>query len=354
MARWRGRLHPSLHVELSDIEIAVPDAPAISGLIFRHFRGQNDYAPMLSVLLSSEAADHIERSDTLESLVNNYQRLTNCDPYKDIIFAEIAGEMISYLRGWWSDDAVAGWSYDMLGFLVPAWRCKGIGGAMLHWMENHLRDRAAEHPTDKDRFYQTEVSQHQEGKRLMLEKASYQPVRYFFEMLRPTLNEIHVAPLPEGVEVRPALPEHYQAIWESVDETSRDEWGYAPPTHEDYHAWLNGPQFQPDLWQIAWDTATGKVAGHILTFIDHAQNEALDRKRGYTEGIGVDPDWRRRGLARALIARSLKAQRAAGMTESALIVDSENASGGTVLYESCGFQVVSWNAIYRKPLLLNT
>jgi mycothiol synthase len=333
-----------------DIEIGVNNAPDIPGLCFRHFRGESDYPAILSVLLASELADQIDRGDTIEHIANAYSHLTNCDPYKDMICAEIEGELVGYSRGWWSNEAVGGRSYNMTGFIVPDWRRKGIGTCILHWMEDHLRDDAASHPTDLDRFFQVDVFQHQEGKRMLMEKAGYKPVRFFFEMVRPTLEDIPDAPLPEGLEARPAKPEHYQEIWEAMDETSVDEWGYQPPTHEDYHEWLNGPNFQPDLWQVAWDVETGEVAGHVLTYIDHPQNERFNRKRGYTEGIGVNPGWRRKGVARALIARSLKAQRAAGMTESALHVDSSNSSGATSLYESCGFQVVSRNAVYRKQL----
>jgi ribosomal protein S18 acetylase RimI-like enzyme len=152
-------------------------------------------------------------------------------------------------------------------------------------------------------------------------------------------------PLPVGLEVRPALPEHYHAIWVSVDESSQDEWGYSAM---DEDAWLKSfEHFQPELWQIAWDAASGLVAGHVLTFIDHAQNEQFKRKRGYTEGIGVGPPGAPRAGARALIARSLRAQKAAGMTESALTPDSENA-GALRLYESCGFQVTRRSTVYRK------
>ena len=164
-------------------------------------------------------------------------------------------------------------------------------------------------------------------------------------MIRPSLDDIPDLPLPDGLEMRPALPEHYRSIWASVDETSQDEWGY---TGGDYETWLNNmPHFQPHLWQIAWDIATQQVAGHGLTFIDHEQNEKFNRKRGYTEGIRVGQAWRRRGLARALIACSLQAQNATGMTESAPAVDSENVS--TCLHESCDFRVVNRDTIYRKP-----
>jgi len=90
--------------------------------------------------------------------------------------------------------------------------------------------------------------------------------------------------------------------------------------------------------------------GHVLTYIHHDENKQFDRKRGYTEWIGVARPWRRRGVARALISRSLQAQKAAGMTESALVVDGDNPNEATRLYESCGFQVVKKDTLYRKPL----
>jgi mycothiol synthase len=95
---------------------------------------------------------------------------------------------------------------------------------------------------------------------------------------------------------------------------------------------------------------TNQVAGQVRTYIDHTQNEKYKRKRGFTEFISVRRLWRRRGLARALIAQSLRTQKAQGMTESALGVDSENVSGATRVYEDCGFRVVKRGAIYRKPL----
>lgn len=335
---------------MSDDQIAVANAPAISGLSFRRFRGESDYPHILAVITASAGADKIERTDTVEGIANNYNNhLTNCDPYQDMIFAEIAGAVIGYSRGWWWDEPATGRIYEFVGFLAPTWRRQGIGRVMLWWIENRLRDIAATHPTDQAKFFQASASQFQEGTTLMLERADYQPIRHFYQMVRSSLDDIPDLPLPEGLEVRPALPEHYRPIWASVDDTSQDEWGYTKSTEEDYQAWLTNPLFQPHLWQIAWDLATQRVAGHVLTFIDQAQNEKFNRKRGYTEGIGVDRAWRRRGLARALIARSLQAQKAEGMSESALTPDSENL-GATRLYESCGFRVVRRDTIYRKPV----
>jgi hypothetical protein len=37
-----------------------------------------------------------------------------------------------------------------------------------------------------------------------------------------------------------------------------------------------------------WETVSNQVVGHVLTFIDDDENKQCNRKRGYTEGIGVE------------------------------------------------------------------
>jgi mycothiol synthase len=327
--------------------IEIKNAPPIPELHFRHFQGESDYAQIAAALTASEAADNVERNVSADNIADAYRYLDNCDPFKDIIVAEVFGKIVGYARGWWESDVNSGHIYHHNGFLIPEWRRKGIGHAMLLWMETHLSELANSHLANT-RHFQVNVTQFQEGTSIMLQRAGYQPIRYFYEMVCPTLNDVVEFTLPDGLEIRPVTPEHYQAIWKLVDETSKDEWGYTESTENDYQEWLTGPHFQPHLWQVAWEIATNQIVGHVLTFIDEGENKQLERKRGYTEGIGVDRKWRRRGIARAMISRSLQAQKAAGMTESALVADSESTSNVVQLYESCGFQIVKKDTIYRK------
>ncbi len=331
--------------------IQTNNAPNIPGLVFRHFRGESDFPKMAAAVEASAEADQVERATTVEDIANLYAHLTNCDPYQDMILTEVDGKVIGYSRGWWFQEENGPRLYGFVGFLVPDWRRKGVGIEMLHWIENRLRTVASEHPAEEAKFFQAFLSESEVGLAAMLEKEGYQPIRYGWEMLRPTLDDIPAYPLPEGVELRPVLPEHYRAIWDASDEAFRDHWGYVQPSEEDYQNWLNDKiVFQPDLWQIAWDIESNEVAGQVRTFIDHAVNEKYNRKRGYTEFISVRRPWRKRGLARALIVRSLQVQKEHGMTESALGVDSENLSGATRIYEACGFQVVKKSINYRKAL----
>ncbi len=331
--------------------IFMENEPEIPGLRFRHFRGENDFGPIATVMTASQRADHYQRSITAEDIAARYATpLMNCDPFTDMIMAEVAGHMVGYVRGWWDQESPSMYLYKHVGALLPAWRRKGIGRAMLGWMEVRLKTVSKAHPHEVNKYFQVSVSQFQEGEAKLLESAGYLPARYFFEMVRPDLENIPDYHLPDGVEIRPVRPDQYRIIWDSAYDSSGEEWGIPEPTEEAYQEWLKDPLFQPELWQIAWDKETGQPAGHVLTYINHEENRQFHQMRGYTEGVGVAREWRRRGLARALIGRSLQAQKAAGMCDSALVVDSDSSSGAIGLYESCGFQIVKKDTIYRKPL----
>ena len=59
-----------------------------------------------------------------------------------------------------------------------------------------------------------------------------------------------------------------------------------------------------------------------------------DRARRSQIPISVGAPWRRRGLARALIAKALHARRDLGMNESVLGVDADNAHDAGILSEA--------------------
>lgn len=88
----------------------------------------------------------------------------------------------------------------------------------------------------------------------------------------------------------------------------------------------------------------------VLNYINAEENRVYGRRRGYTETICVRRPWRGRGLARALLARSLRMLQELGLSEAALTVDADSPSGALRLYKSMGFVVDRQSAVYRKPL----
>ena len=330
--------------------IRVPDAPQIPGLAFRTFRGPEDYPAMLAVIDGSKQADGIERTDTLENIARDYAHLTNCDPYRDTLFVEVDGDLAGYSRVWWWDEESGKRIFLHFSFLRSEWRETGIRLAMLHYSEKRLREISVEKPTDLPRFYESWASGTETQWEALLAAEGYEGVRHGFDMVRPDLENIPDLPLPEGLEVRLTQPEQYRTVWQGAREAYRDEWGCLEEEWSDqrFESWKQEATFDPSLWQVAWDG--DQVAGMVLTFIDEAENEEYNRKRGYTEGICVRRPWRRQGLARAQMARSFRVQKERGMTETALGVDTQNPSGALQLYESMGFRPVRRSTTYRKVM----
>ena len=326
----------------------------IPGLVLRKFRGEEDFPRMLKVIHGSKEVDGLERAENLEDIVNTYTHLNHCDPYQDMLFVEVNGEVVGYSRVWWELEGSGNWIGFQFGNVLPEWRGKGIGSTLLQFNEERLQQIATqlkeggEIPADAPCLLDIFVSNSEVARKHLLEGRGYSAVRYAFEMVRPDLENIPDMPLPPGVEIRPVDAGHMRLIWEASNEAFRDHWGYIPDPWEEFQSFIDSPDFNPSLLRVAWQG--DQITGMVLSFIDKDENKIYCRKRGYTENICVRRPWRRQGLAKALIASSLFALKECGMTEAALGVDAENISGALHLYKFMGFQVVKQSTIYRKPL----
>jgi GNAT superfamily N-acetyltransferase len=328
--------------------ISLPYAPKIRGLSFRCFAGESDFPKMAEVIQGCKEVDQLERAESAEDIQRSYQHLVNSDPYEDRLFAEVHGETVGYSRVSWHEQSDGKRIYLHFGFLLPEWRHKGIGRAMMRYNQRRLRTIAARHPNHVPRFYESFAADTEHSAEALLRSDGYKPVRHFYRMLRPDLEDIPESPMPAGLQVRQVLPEHYELIRAASLEAFRDHWGFSEDMEPDIQEWLDDPNFNPDLWMVAWDG--DQVAGMVLNYIDQKENEVYQRMRGWTENICVRRPWRRQGLAKALIARSLHLLKDIGMQEAALGVDTQNLSGALRLYERMGYQPDKRFTTYRKPL----
>lgn len=322
--------------------------PSIDGLSFRKFAGESDFPIMVKIVAKTAEADKENFAVTLESLKHDYQHLTNSDPDKDMIFAEIDGNPVAYSRvQWWQEEDPNDRIYFHFVKILPRWRHQGIEEAIIGWCENRLQQIAEDHPQDSKRFFQTDSNDHNEGFAEIIKNLGYDPIRYSIGMSR-SLENLPEAELPEGIEVRPVDTQDVRKIWDASIEAFRDHWGFSMPKEEDFISYQGSKYFQPDLWQVAWKG--DQIVGSVLNYIDHDYNQKFNRKRGWTEEITTHREWRQRGIARALIVRSMHMHKTKGMTEVALGVDSNNPTGALKLYESLGYQKENAWTIYRKPL----
>ena len=325
------------------------EAPPIRGLRFRHYRGEADLPAMLRVYVAAHEADGLEEVTTLDQLKLNYATLVNCDPSRDIVLAQADGELVAYARVFWQELVEGGRSYENFGFVHPDWRRRGIGGAMHRHNELRLREIAAEHAGVSPKWFSSEGADSDPGNKAMLSGDGYEPARYFYDMVAPSLEAVEAPPMPDGVEVRPVSRDQYRQIWEAAAEAFRDHWGETEWSEPDWERFVADPEnADPRYWRIGWDG--DQVAGVIMTTVPREENERYDRARVYVASVSVRRPWRRRGLARALLARSLVAARDEGFTSASLGVDTDSPTGATALYESLGFAPWKTFTAWRKPL----
>ena len=167
-------------------------------------------------------------------------------------------------------------------------------------------------------------------------------------MRRFISGTLPVHPLPEGLELRPVLPEHHRTIFDADNEAFEDHWGHRPQTDGDFIARFDSPAVDTALWSVAWDG--DEVAGVVMTSIFPEENEAFGVRRGWLEHVSVRRPWRGRGLAKALCVDAFRVLREQGMDEAWLGVDGANPTGALGLYEGLGFEVARrWQA-YGRPL----
>jgi ribosomal protein S18 acetylase RimI-like enzyme len=174
-------------------------------------------------------------------------------------------------------------------------------------------------------------------------------VRWFYLMERRINGELApVPPLPDGLDIRPVSRADARAIWDSDHEAFRDHWGGHEDSDASFLRWVDSPEFQPENFLVAWDG--DDIAGAVLNVIYHEENAELGMRRGFLDSVYTRRPWRGRGLARALIMRSLPLLAERGMDTAALGVDADNPSGALGLYESCGFVVTERGAAWHRPL----
>lgn len=318
------------------------------GLVFRGYRGEPDMPGMVRVINAAFHADGIGEHETLDGFRTHYAHLDNTDPERDVLVAEIDGEIVGYGRVLWWDEHDGPRRYVPLCFLDPAVRGRGIGTAMYHHNETLLRRIAADHPNDRERSFIVFYPDSDPGAAALYADAGYQPFRYDADMIRPDLVGIPDAPMPEGLVVRTPHEDEMREVWDADVEAFADHIGEPLRTENDYVKFLSDPHRDPTLWRIAWDG--DEVAGQVRSFINADENEAHGRKRGYTEYISVRRPYRQRGLARALLVQSLHALKDRGMEEAALGVMTENRHGAHRLYESVGFRIAMLWTQAVKPI----
>lgn len=321
----------------------------LSGYDVRAFDMARDPARMADLINICHRADGIDDRSSTQQIAADYRNPGNCDLATDTLLAERDGELVGYTRSVWWQELNGPRVHAMFAYSHPDHR-PGLQEALFDWSEARSRAVAGADGAAAATYEGWAEQTRQAWLCDIFERRGYAIDTYGAGMVRPTLDGLGAVDLPDGVEIRPVQDAQLRAIWEADREAFRDHYGQSEATESDYRRYLEDPHFDPSLWQVAW--AGDRVVGQVRTFVDEEENDEFDRQRAYTEDISTAREWRKRGIATALITASLLDLRRRGFTEAALGVHTENPTGALRVYESLGYEIREMHATYRKEMSL--
>jgi mycothiol synthase len=335
---------------MSTDAIILSGAPSVPGLSFRAIRGEQDAEALYSVHVGRMVHDRLDPLSSFEDVPSreglsaSLSRAAAEGRQDQWLVAEVEGQVVGYSQLEWWPEGDGTWVYLTLGWVLPDWRGKGIGTAMLHWAEDRSRClAAAQHPGEPSELAANASSTEYEATALLVHEGYYAGYTVL-ELRLGVTAPVPTYRLPAGVDVRPVRPEHYALIAASIGEAYQQEYdggrfreGFDPAA---YAAGLNAPKQDPTLWQVAWEG--DQVVGQVLSVVENGRAEVFE--------VSVRPAWRRRGLARALLSRALRRLRGRGIDEIRIGTVSEFRTRARDLYHSVGFRVVKEFPRYRKPM----
>ena len=231
------------------------------------------------------------------------------------------------------------------GHVHVSYRGRGLGSYLLEWLERRACLEFSTTTSGAPQLMRTSCTGHQTDRIALFEQHGFQAMRYSYRMQRSLAEPIPDVSLPAGLQLAQWTPELDLPLMHAFNAAFSEHWGLQTMNEEAWQQFFTGvPQFRGDLSYQAMDAEN--VAGFCVNWVERAENAS----EGWIEAIGVIPAWRGRGIASALMAKSLRLFQAEGLKQAALDVDAQNPTGALRLYEKHGFAITRESIHFVKQL----
>jgi mycothiol synthase len=311
-----------------------------SGVSLRAWR-RDDLAAMADLINARVDLEGVGEFVTADVLAEVYDHPRNSDLARDLAVAvDGAGAVVGYARAMWFDMVAAGHRNHYCAFEAAA-DVPGLDAAMSCWAIARNREIAAANsaagPVPDQRLVGHAAARTRRA--AVLDEAGLRPESWSVYMSRPIGprdEQLDTRPLPEGVELRPVATDQLRAIWESDVEAFREDKDFFEQDETDFERFVAEADQGTDLWQVAWHGDL--VVGQVRTHVTPGESERRGVSRAWTENISTRAEWRKRGVASALITASLRQLAELGFEEACLGTDVDNPNDSLGLYESLGYR----------------
>ncbi|MGE5829470.1 MAG: GNAT family N-acetyltransferase [Micromonosporaceae bacterium] len=235
-----------------------------------------------------------------------------------------------------------GYRINLVGGVHPQWRGRGLGRRLLDEQLTRAEQVRRLRAPRADWQAHAAVPVTDADSPRLYRRFGLAPVRYWSDMKADPAGAPELA-LPDGIVAAPYSAEDDWAVHAAHMEAFTDHWGYQRREFDDWVALtVHSSAFQAQLSLVARDGDA--VAGYVLCYGDP------DPAQIYIGHVGVRAPWRRRGLAGALLARTLRTAHRLGYRTAALSVDAQSPTGAVGVYQRVGFTVAHQGVTYSRDL----
>ena len=173
-------------------------------------------------------------------------------------------------------------------------------------------------------------------------------VRTWYVMRVDLRHELPSALLPPAVETRSFVPGQDEVmLTDLIDDCFWDHWGEGEHTLEGTEYAVHLPGFEPELLVLA--QRQQQVLGYCWSWLEPERAKVTGENCAYISDLGVRRTYRRQGVGRALLLRTLAVLKSKGATAAELDMDGPNKNA-RLLYESAGFVPHTEVRWYRRQL----
>lgn len=219
-------------------------------------------------------------------------------------------------------------------YIHPETQEPALQEQVMSWVAQCGRILAQEH--NRPITLSTRVSAIDETRMRLLERHNFKPsMKPLVQMRCPLDGSLPDPYTPIGFMLRPvnteAELEAYVSLFNAVNGASH--------TVAHRRALWQEPWYCPNLTLVA-AASDGTFAAFCQTVIYDEEQALLGRADGWIELVGTHPDFRQRGLARALLIESLYRLKRVGIYTAILETTHDNAVA-QCLYATLGFRTIS-------------
>jgi len=299
------------------------------------YAGTADLQAMIDLLLAVRPAAHLA----------DYPGVGDLRELLELPESRVNTRLWHDARGQLAAFAIVDLSRDNMLFEVAPHAFGGeIEAQMIAWSVERLRD--AEHESGEPVTLDTCCRDDNTARTALLERHGFVPqVSRTLRMMRPLDEPIPAPRLPSGFSVRHVAGEREVEAYVALH---RAAFGTENMTVDYRLAIMRAPDYDPELDLIAI-APDGTWAGFCVCQINREENARTGRNEGWTDPVGTHPEFRQRGLARALLLTGLSLLKQRGVDAALLGTSSANVVMQRAA-ESVGFRPLSTIVWFSKPI----